>query len=622
MWGALGPGFIRSSPPPAAGMHPQNLVPNPCIIAADVPATHEHGMSFFILHRDAFPSEAVQRCCDTLRAHFPPPLRRRAGDLQLLLFGNQSGEEPALFEADGGDFIAALGSLIYDGEPAPACLPRLLTAFEPDAFDWGGLLGTHVVLIRKSGRLHLFADGLGASRIYADEDGRIWSNSFLALCEATRPSCFDVQACYEYVSAGAVYGSRTLVQGIHGLPANSLLQLDASGTASIRQQPSPIRNDDTVAHATLDTVAAQHCRQLDCVFEPIARHYGDRIRLSFSGGFDSRLMLAMLLRHGARPSLFVYGDDTDEDVRIARLICDAEGLALRCIDKGQVPPLPLDAFAEETEKNLYAFDGWKVESGLFDHGADRLDRLSRHEDGHVPLNGSLGEIYRNFFYMPDGPTSTAAVLSTFYARYDPRAFTARFDERHYRAAMAAAMREAIGADSESLQRWQVEALYPNFRGRFWTGRDAQNNQRFGTMFFPYLEPAAIANTARVPLRFKDLGRLQGRMIAHVNPRLADYPSDYGFALNGPRPWKYRLKTMLSTRRPPLLRQRSFRLTHRRPEARSGPLAPDYLGRVIDLDFPVMRALFHIDRVNSVTQYGLIATLEYLGERYGLRVPAS
>ena len=182
------------------------------------------------------------------------------------------------------------------------------------------------------------------------------------------------------------------------------------------------------------------------------------------------------------------------------------------------------------------------------------------------------------------------------------------------------MREAIGAESDELQRSQVEELYPKFRGRFWTGRDAQINQRFGPMFFPYLEPAAISNTAKIPIRFKDLGYLQGRMIARINPRLAGYPSDYGFQLDGPRPLTYRLKTSLGTQRPPSLRKRSFRLTHRRQEPRTGPLSSTYLSRVIDLEFPIMRALFNIDRVNSANQYGLIATLEYLGQRYNLRVP--
>ncbi len=139
------------------------------------------------------------------------------------------------------------------------------------------------------------------------------------------------------------------------------------------------------------------------------------------------------------------------------------------------------------------------------------------------------------------------------------------------------------------------------------------------MFFPYLEHEAISNTAKIPIGLKDLGYLQGRMIGRINSRLADYPSDYGFALNGPRPLKYRVKTFLGTQRPPVLRKLSFRMTHRAQEARTGALSPAYLSKVIDLEFPIMRSLFNLDAVNSATQYGLIATLEYLGQRYNLQV---
>ena len=536
----------------------------------------------------------------------------------LSLYVRHAAAHPATYRAANGDAIAVFGSLLYCGEASPAALPALLDHFDSGTFDWQGLLGSHVILIQKAQRLYAFCDGLGANKLYRNASGTLWSNSFLALCELAGPTTLDRQGCYEYVFNGAVFGSRTLVDGIRTLPANAILAVDRD-SARVDQRPSPIGNEALDGLDTLDAVADYHVAQLEQVFEPLARNYGEQLRISFSGGFDSRLMLANLLKYEVKPELFVYGDEQDEDVRIARLICDAEGLPLSVIDKGQVAPPPLDAFAEETEKNLHAFDGWKVETPLFDFGADREDRLSRHRDGRVPLNGSLGEIYRNFFYMPDGASSTDAVISTFYSRFDPRSLTTAFDETAYRAAMAGAMREAIGARSDRLARSQVEEIYPKFRGRFWTGRDVQINQGFGQMFFPFLEHAAISNTARIPLRFKDLGRLQGRIIARINPRLAGYPSDYGFALDGSRPLKYRLKTFLGTHRPPALRKASFRLTHRHMQTRGGALADAYLGRVIDTDFPVMRRLFNIDAVYSADQYGLIATLEYLAERYGLQV---
>lgn len=577
-------------------------------------------MSFFTLTGSGVSAAALAGFAQRAETMgFKVAHRCRHADLDIVLFDDLSGQNLSRLERPDGDFVVVLGSLIYRETVAPNCLADLLVDFDPATFAWQQMLGSHTILLRKGSNLYLFGDGLGATRLYMNAAHSVCSNSFLAMCEIAGPGRLDTQACYEYVIAGSVYGTRTLLAGVTALPANRMLQIDGHGRQQPIARPSPIQNEAMATSATLDDAAAAHCRQLDAVFGPIARNYPDRIRLSFSGGFDSRLMLAMLRRHGAKPTLFVYGDRADEDVRIAEVICRAEGLALERIDKGQVPALPPDAFIGETEKNLFAFDGWKVETTLFDFGADRNDRLARHADGQIPLNGSLGEIYRNFFYMPDRTSSIGAVISTFYSRYDPRALTGRFNERDYRAGMTLAMREAIGTDDERLARSQVEEVYPKFRGRYWTGRDAANNQRFGPMFFPYLEHAAISNTPRIPLRFKDLGRLQGRMIAHVDKRLADYPSDYGFALDGPRPLKYRIKTFLGTQRPPALRKRSFRLTHRHMEPRTGAIGDAYLAKVIDLEFPVMRRLFHIDAVNCATQYGLIATLEYLAERYDLGV---
>ena len=576
-------------------------------------------MSFFLLYDDHGLDKKAKQFCGTMAERgFAGARNLTLGRLKLVLFGDQSGIPPAFHSASSGDFVAVLGSLLYRGQPTPTCLPKLLEAFEPNSFMWEGLLGSHVILIKKADTLYLFGDALGACRIYHDEQRHLWSNSFLAMLELAAPSHFDNQACYEYVINGSVFGQRTLVEGISSLPANTLLSLSPKDT-NLLTRPSPISNEPLPSSPTLDGAARYLSDRLKDVFAPIAAHYGDSIRLSFSGGFDSRLMLAMLLAHDAKPTLFVYGDDNDEDVRIARVISQAERLPLEVIDKSRATIPDGDAAAEETLRNLYAFDAWKVETHLFDQGVDRRDRLARHKNGQLPLNGSLGEIYRNFFYMPDRPSSASAIVSTFYSRYDPAAFTHRFDEASYRSAMTMAIREAIGADTDRLSRAQVEEVYPKFRGRFWTGRDAQINQRFGPMFFPYLEPIAISNTARVPIRLKDLGYLQGRMIAHVNPRLADYPSDYGFALNGKRPLSYRLKSFIGIQRPAGVRKHSFRLTHRHLEPRTGPLSTDTLARVIDPAMPIMSGLFRLDEVKSAEQFGLIASLEYIGERYNLRI---
>jgi asparagine synthase (glutamine-hydrolysing) len=578
-------------------------------------------VSFFIFAADSRLDDGVGSFATRAgSAGFRSFFDRRLPNGRLWLFGNQQGESPPMLQREDGDFAVALGSFIYRGDTGLAGLQALYDDFDIARFHWRDLLGIHVLLICKQGVLHVLGDGLGASKIYKTEELALWTSSFIAACEIGEADRFDVQACYEYAINGSVFGTRTPVETIASLPANAALVI-GEGTHT-RQLADPVSCDS--AHddpGDLDQIADRHIEQLDRVFGPIARHYSDRLRLSFSGGFDSRLMLAMLLRHDARPTLFVYGDDQDEDVRIARLITQAENLDLEIINKDRSGFDP-EAIVENARRDLYAFDGWKVEQSLFDFGIDREDRIARHRDGGVALNGSLGEIYRNFHYMADRPFSALDVVSTFYSQYDPAAFTRRFDEQRYRELLAEAMLAAIDAKDRhgKLPRHLVEALYPKFRGRFWTGRDAQINQRFGTMFFPYLEHGAASHTAGIPIRHKDMGRLQGRMIERVNAKLAAYPSDYGFALSGPRPLKYRVKTALGTWRPPALRRLSFRLQTRSPETREGALSAQHLARALDLELPRMRTLFNLPRVFSAQQYGRLASLEFLGQQCDLVVP--
>ncbi len=540
------------------------------------------------------------------------------GQYTLTLFGDLSGNSAHFYQDISGDFISTLGSISYKGKKAPQFYAEMLNNFDIGTFKWEDLIGTYVIILQKNNCLYVISDGLGCCQIYANGDYSLFSNSFVAMCEINGTQFFDTQACYEYVINGSVFGNKTLLKGVSTLAANSVLKI-ANNSLETVQLDSPIKNSPTPENLNLDQIASFHCSQLDSVFEPLVNAYGDDIKLSFSGGFDSRLSLAMLMRHGIKPSLFVYGEDTDEDVIIARTVCKAENLELECINKSNTQAAELDQYSEIIKNNFYAFDGWKVEYGIFDFGVDVQDRLSRHTHGKIPLNGSLGEIYRNFFYIPDRKVTTHALVSTFYSQYDPKSFTGKFKEKTYAAGMSKTMRESIGADSDELKRYQIEQLYPNYRGRFWTGRDAQLNQRFGSMLFPFMEHLAISDTSKIPIKNKDFGYLQGRMIGQINSQLAAYPSDYGFALNGNRPLKYRLKTYLSTQRPPFVRKLSFRLKHRIKEPVSTALSPEYLSKIIDIDFPIMRELFNIDLINSAKQYGLIATLENIGELYNIRI---
>lgn len=579
-------------------------------------------MGFFVLRKGDSHGAAVGGLTEAAERNGFAHLRRLALDGHSLdLFACLSGGDPQILALAEGDFAVSFGLLLYRGLAGEAALRALHADFDPDSFDWRGLAGLNVVLLRKAGALHLLNDGLGACKIFHDGNKSVLSNSFVALAWLGCGRAYDLQGCFEYVLAGSCYGRRTPLAGIASLPPNSTVTLEA-GDCRIEPRPSPIGQRDWPADASLDEVARSHVARIDRLVEPLTEAHGDRLRLSISGGFDSRLTLASLLKAGARPVLFTYGGEADPDVRIARQIAEAEGLPFERIDKSLVETPPAEDFPALAERDLFAFDGWKSDEGILSNGADLADRLRRHERGQIPINGSLGEIYRNFFYLPDRPLPALDLVSSFYAQYDPACGGALFDDTTYRNELATAIVEAVGAESDRLARWQVEAAYPLFRGRFWTGHDGQVNQRFGPMLFPYLEHALISDTARIPVALKDMGRLQGRMIELQSPRVAAYPSSYGYPLSAPPPFKERLLYTLNCRRPMALRRLAFRLKHRQDEARPAVLAPGYIGRILDPGLPHTRRLFSPERMASASQLNRVLTLEYLATKFGLDSPES
>ncbi|MBB4211576.1 hypothetical protein EV659_105120 [Rhodothalassium salexigens DSM 2132] len=572
-------------------------------------------MSFYVLIRDDAPGQAdLPAFLRLVEAHGFRPRRRPAiGPWHLILVDNPDHSviaEAATPQAD----LVAVGPLLSGETGGAAALRRLAAHIVPGAPDWRDTAGHFSLLHIAGDRVLVRTDGLGAHKVYHDPGRRVFTNSFLAALALTDDRRLDPFGVYTYAWAGAFHGNRTLARGVTSLPART--DLIVHGAEVTVTDPVPWPAIERRAPVRLDEAARQALAPLRHVIAGIARSADGRVRLSFSGGYDSRLLLGLLLEQGVRPSLFVYGPDGDIDVEIAKRVAAAEDLPLDRIDKARTAPPPPERFAAQLDRDMVLFDGWKT-PGLFDSGADAQDRRSRHVDAMVPLNGGLGEIYRNFFNLRDRRYRAEDVVDAFYAQFDPAHAGAHFAARHYRQQMAEQMRAQLPGRGERLGALDAQLLYPLFRGRFWTAREAEINQRFGPMAFPFLEHSAIAAAQSLPLSQKNFGRLQAAMIAEVCPRIADLPSSYGFAFSQPPSLRYRFDAVRSIARPVALRGYLAQL--RRPAGGPMPteLTRPYLSAVMDATWPVMGDYFAVDRVEDEDTFNRIATMEYLAQRFGL-----
>lgn len=567
--------------------------------------------AFYLTRKETAGTDASTRADDRIRTWFEregfrTPIIRDAGPWRLYLFPKIVSPTENIFVDTNDDFCAATGTLLYRNTTGRAALKAILADHRGAGIDWTEAFGQYAVILWAGGKLELIGDPMGTYPVWYDDASTAISSSFLAVANAAENLSVDPQCVYEYVFQGTTYGDRTLFREIRLHAASDALTLGE--TVSAVPVHKPIPND--VIDAPIEEHVERNLANLHRYYDAIAACFGDRIDTALSGGYDSRLTLALLQSHGIKPFIHVYGSETDADVQIAKQIAGGQGFALEHQDKGSFPPVEEDAFADAVYRNLFSFHGHPPD-GLFDNGTDWPTRISRCSDGKVALNGGGGEIFRNFFYLPDRSFTAREILWSFYGGFDPAWCSNAFDEKVYLSNKARKIRQAVGAETDRLSRGQVEALYPFYRCRYWMGRNNSVNNKLGAALTPFIDANIVPAALALPLRYKNSGRLEARMIEAVSPALAAYPSDYGHSFVGAPPLKRRLKDLMVYMRPPRLRRLTFRLKHRKPPERPYWLSEAYLKQVIDTDTPYMRQFFNIPRVNSLEHLNRIYTLELL-----------
>jgi hypothetical protein len=113
-----------------------------------------------------------------------------------------------------------------------------------------------------------------------------------------------------------------------------------------------------------------------------------------TGGFDSRLLFAMLKRHGFKPVLYTHWQNgKGNDYKIARLLADSENMTLNCIEKHNREDF---SATDNMEPGYQYTDGqcrpqyyWNEIYSSFSY----LQELN--PDALCSLNGVGGEQYRN-----------------------------------------------------------------------------------------------------------------------------------------------------------------------------------------------------------------------------------
>ena len=485
-------------------------------------------------------------------------------DGELAAFAHPSGQDEKNSEVRTSAGVACcVGPIWYRGKFGRAALTLMLEESDANgSFDEAQLRGNYTLFLRTRTQCLLLNDALGFVRIYASADGRFYSTSWLAACAYAGSVELDEAAAVEYVLLGASHSCATVARGITTLPGACAFDL-------IRGRPAPRlpRNawSEPSRPPSFDETVDRICAHLKVINQEVATAFPGRTRAALSGGFDSRLILAGLLDGGNRPELFVYGPASSADVSIAKQVAASAGLPLAPIDKGAMNRRLPEPSLERLVDSALFFDGLPAD-GIYDPGADQQTRLDQTARGYLALNGGGGEVFRNYFHLPDRTFRAMDIVQAFYRGFDPKVFRRARSLRDYRERLAASMLRSLGLDDASpqraLSRAQVELLYPLFRCHHWMSVNNSVGVRHGYYATPLADLTTVRLTCGLPLAWKNAGRLESRLIAILHPDLASQPSSYGFRfIDGPG-WRARASDW-STRMRPIGLRPCINAVHRR-----------------------------------------------------------
>ncbi len=513
-----------------------------------------------------------------------------------------------------GNFVFAVGTFIYAGRIGADALK----VFYQQTDYRKALLESHghfLVVLRKAGQTYLFKDPIGTYELFLARDLKIATTSFLAATAVIGSCTINVQEIYEYVFNGVSLGNETVFEEIRRLSLFDEMSLEPQPTLRRSPYSLPPEEEPDSLQASVDRTLAG----LSGYTELLTGLFADNIQMALSGGYDTRLLLALFRKAGITPHLFVYGRNGDEDVRTAKQIAEAETIPLTHIDKSTLRTVNLESYAEILQQNFHREDALP-NGGIFNDGAELIARLRRSEAGALHVNGGGGEVYRNFFNLTQNRQLTPRqFVWVFYSQFDPAECTGVFDIRAYEDSVAEKVAAVFdGGKSQTLSRRQIEALYPYFRCRSWFGRENSINSRWGYSVLPFVDYRSVSAALRIPLRYKYFGNFEARLIRGADSALAKHSSNYGYSFSDNAPVSAAIGDYATYLRPPWMRRLTFRVRSRlgarpaRPVLHSEP----YLNRGIDVSFPHMSRYFRLNQSISDLHWARICTLEYLFRHVG------
>jgi hypothetical protein len=440
----------------------------------------------------------------------------------------------SLFRHPGdGSWIFVLGTASYAGKRiSDSMLPDLLSEVRQNP---GGaskkLDGVFTVVAFDADRKRAIVvpSALGELAIYVrkNEQGIIGISTSIHTLATLGPVSLDEFTCRTLYRCGHRLPPSTVFNEIKSIRLGCLLEVEGGRCEEQNYwSPSFAEPVGKTLASTANEIAELLTGYCTSLIEP-----GMSVVSDLTGGFDSRVTTACLMRAGIPFVPTVSGSNEHPDVIISRRICQGEELPLMVVDTEE----NLGDVSQDIKAAVTLSEGC-VDTAAYMNTLRVKRKIfsSFSQRPVVAVGGGLGECYRDFYWYQEfldrGKRKPASIEKLIRYRIDARPlrmdFFAQDWHRDWREQIRSYVEGVIQPYSGERNTAQIDVVYLH-KMTGMVGGTISAMARWSAPLAPFFSTAALDRALSVPPQWRYGSRLLRQICSSVRPRVAEYTALQG-----------------------------------------------------------------------------------------------
>jgi hypothetical protein len=479
------------------------------------------------------------------------------------------------------------------------------------------LIGNYLIFFADSVSMEFFLDPMNFYSTYVTLDNSAISTSFLALAAGIKKFTLNRNALIENLVTGSIIGNDTILSDINRL--NNNLRFERDG---LRFIPQHARYSQIPVFKSKKESQEQIVRKLSDYFQslkPFAEEHG--IDTGLTGGYDSRLLLALTMKHFSSESIQVHSHSRNGfnlDLQIAQKISREMDFPLHTVPVRDLLNSSLDSVLSVMEKSMLFCDGQiRTNSYWYEEYNTENYRKKILNGKRLGLAGIGGEIFRNQERSCIiNQKLTLWIKFNVIRHYAGEVFHENTDEnelKDYILSKLQNFQEINFSSSIRISSLQKKIYLNHIYIQAGRGLRLNSENRLSWFLNPFTHPSiTITALGAVPFNGISLD-YESELLKLIDPKLTLFDSSYGYNFDRGEPFR-RYFTQFCVRNfiPPTITNKLRIMLHPRSDYReqcSDLLVEEYFrnlaGNVRNLGLPIDidRLLFKPDLAHLIISTG-------------------